>query len=705
MRRTSIPARRQGQRANLPALLACATLLACTVDDATTAAESIEFRVGSALPASMASTLANLQTAATAGKAFDPQRLAEVANDYAARYEGIARGATPLGITYLKDADGKVTAMSVTYARVDDLTHPTAAALQTWIDGESVTIASSLNDDDSLPLQEIAGLRVSDEYLNVIVGASVQQPRLLSMTDGLPVQVYEQLGRRRIAAELGVALGSVSAGTAFFEPTLDRASRLGLRYQVSGKGPHLYFVPDGGSALGMVVPAAAFAPVRSEAISAYTASLAAKLERPANTPLPRLLELEHARQWGRTFALLDAIAGSARPFPCSNCSALSLTQFDLGVLDLHDWLFADDDDDCTCTERYQDGSEQVVSDCGAMDCCELDDGEFPAGQNCLLDCTCDCEAQEWETIHYDHLLRGVPNLFQQDVTVPWSPVCSGTVAVGCGAIAAAELAVWYDMLGHDELLDHHHDTNGLFLWQDLSEELRNDYLDSHCIGRATWTTQADLAAGIFDYFWDQGVATSVVHDVVEIADEASAWVTIENEIAANRPLILGLNATAGAALGQGLINHYAVIVGHSTTVGTDEIHLNMGWGFGSSEIMEWDLVGQVHLYSVEIADAPTGNEECTADTPLDDLFAEDPWSLDWSASSWTYDDYPVVEHLTGTAAPDCDRIGGITEGWFDANWTEASHCLTPHDVDVIDQQYQDFEEELNDGSIPDWIWE
>jgi hypothetical protein len=689
------------------ALLACA-LAACRVDDVAESGEDdVEFRVGPTLPSSMATSNATLQATATAGRAFAPGRLREVATDYAARYHGLAADAAPLGITFLNDADGNVTAMSVTYARTSDVSHPTAASLQTWINTQSAAIETAIAADNALPLRAIAELRAPSEYLNVIVGATPRQPRLLSMTPGLPLQVYEQLGRRRIAEALDVPLANVGAGTAFFEPALDPTARMGLRYQVNGKGAQLYFVPTGAQPLGQVVSAATFGEARTTALATYKSALSTSLGLPPATGLGALLETKHARQWGRTFALMDAQWGAARPLACSNCSAQSNTLYEAGVRDFHDQMFLDTNDECDCVETDFDGSTRVVNDCDLADrCCELEDGEFPDTTDideCLRECECECEAQEWDTVYYDHVLRGVPNLFQHSVDIGFVPWCSDWVAVGCGPIAAAELAVWYDNLGHDGMLDHHHDTNGKFLWQDLAEELRDDYLDVTCLGGATATTNENLAEGTFDFFWDRGVPVAVVHDVVEVDEELDAWSTIGDHIEQEQPLILGFNANS-VPLGQGIMNHFALITGHSTTIGTREIHLNMGWGLSSQEVREWDLVGQVHLITVDVQPTPTGNEECMADTSLSTLFSPSS-SLEWSASWSNYDDYPVVEHLTGTTAPDCDRLGGATQGWFDVHWTEHVECITPHALDVLEQSYQEFEEELNDTSPPEWIWE
>ncbi|HWB75899.1 MAG TPA: hypothetical protein VG755_13115 [Nannocystaceae bacterium] len=666
-----------------------------------------EFRAEAALPSSMASTNASLQTTASNGHAFVPARLLEVANDYAARYEGIAPDAAPLGVTYLKDADGNVTAMSVTYA-LGSLSHPTASSLQTWLTTQSNAIQTAIDANGALPLGAIAGLRVSNDYLNVVVGATPRQPRLLSMSPGLPVQAYEQLGRRRIADELDVPLASVSAGTAFLESSLDPSTRMGLRYQVTGRGQHLYFVPTGGRPLGFVLSAATFTPARTTAITNYKNALVASLGQPSSTPLATLLETKHAQQWGRTFALMDAQHGAARVAACTNCTSFSMNLYESGVRDFFNQVFVDTNDECDCIETYHDGHTRVVNDCDNLSerCCELENGEYPDTtdvEECLLDCECECEAQEWDTVYYDHLLRGVPNLYQQSVDIPNVPWCHDRVGVGCGPVATAELAIWYDNLGYDELLDHHHDTNGLFLWQDLTAELREDFIDVTCWGGATYATNENLAEGTFDFFFDRGVPAGVVHDTVEVSEESSAWNTIRDEIELNRPLILGFNSDS-VPLGQGSMDHFALITGHSTTIGTKEIHLNMGWGLGSHEVREWDLVGQVHLITVDVSTSPTGNEECMADTPLSSLFTPSS-NLDWSASSWTYDDYPVVEHLTGSADPDCDRIGGVTNGWFDTHWTERTACLTPHDFEVLDQQYQEFQEELDAGDIPDWIWE
>jgi len=698
----------------LSALIVLAPSLACTTESEAAPTNDREapddFRsTGPELPSWMTSTPAALAATAANNPVFVAGRLAEVAADLAERHRGLS-DPTPLGVTYLRDLDGEVAALSFTYALGTNVEHPTAAGLNSWIASQTQQIDSTLAAGETLPLKEIRDLRLADDYLNVVVGARPSQPRLLSLSAGLPVEVYQALGRRSVARELGVPVQQVSAGEAFWDSRMSRGKHLGFEFEYAGT-TMIYFVPSPGAPTGRVITAGPFLEDRTALLADYKEDLAAALGASSSLPLERLLELKHAEPWGRYFAYLDTKAARTWAAPCPTCSTFSAERLDEGLIQFQDWIVEMLDGTCDCTATYLDGTEVAVNDCDDLsDCCELEDGELPAGTDpadCLDSCECDCEALEWQTIHYDHLLRGVPNLFQHQYDIPATPFCNDTVAVGCGPVAGAQIMIWHDKLGYDELLDHHHNTDGAFLWQDLAEELRDDYMGSYCWGDGTYTLLGPLGSGMFDYIWDQGLAASVQNDEIKPNDEASGWATITDQIESNNPLGLAFNTDSNNGLGQGAIDHFVVVTGHSTLLGIDEIHVNMGWGTGSTEILEWDIpVGDVHLYSIEIADPATGGLECMVDTPVADLFAESPASLEWSANSSTYDGYPVVEDLSGSTPPDCDRIGGETSGLYDSHWTERRICLTPAVIERFNTVVEEEMEQLGDLSDPpEWVWE
>jgi hypothetical protein len=669
--------------------------------------EAVELRSDAGLPQSMTMSPAQLEAAANEADTFGAVRLVELARDYARRHEGIAADAVPLGVRYLRDLQGKITAISVTFGADDQL--PSASALSQWITTKTQSAVQML--PNHVPIKEVGELLRPQDYVTVVLGATPAQPRLLSLRRGLPVQAFEQFGRWRVAQERGVPLTSVQVGPSFMEPQLTRGIHQGIVYQVTGQSPALFFAPSNAFATGVVANLPDFLVDRAQLLNQYQTDLAASLGEPVGLGRLALQERKHARQWGRHFALLDAHYGFKRALPCVNCSVLAEFELDQGVRDGMEVLIPGADEaECTCTAHYLDGSTASVPECDPMlpdSCCELEDGELPPGTDpadCLNYCECDCTDQEFSTIYYDHLLRGVPNFFQHEIPSQ-SIFCDANVAVGCGPIAAAMIMTWYDNLGHDALLDHHHNTDGAFLWQDLAEEFREDYLNGNCWNDVTFVTPNSMAGGMISYIHDAGLYGYVWHDEINRSSELDGWQTIKDEIEENRPLVLGYNVSA-SSIGGGLsIDHYAVITGHSTALGTHEIRVNQGWGIDSQETLEWDIpVGKVHLYAVEVTATPTGNLECAHDTPLDQLFAEDPELLDSSQDHWTYDGYPVVEDLSGSGAPDCDRIGGVISGEFDTNWTERRTCLTPFQHDLIDATFDEIQEEIFNGGPVDWIW-
>ena len=637
-----------------------------------------------------------LAALSTTPDAMDARVLHRLADRHAAAANRAEEPLTLLGEDVLGDLDGVSSAYVATYGR-GQLEAPSARLGR--LGTQTTRLVSALGGDDP-DLTLVSGLRAPAQYRSVIMGATRAQKRLISASDGLSPRAYEALARHLVAGAQRVQASRLSA-RAFIESDLSPALAFGVR--VTGLGrDFVYILPGAGLPTGRVVSTAAYREERDAVLRVHGAALAETLGEAA-PQTPAAYRVLAARAQGVKWdALLEEVRAGATTGPAMRFSPLEADPHFLGGLLTPDHFVSLGAPECTCTQTFIDGSTAPIDTCDDFGdaCCPWVDGEFQDDGQCPSTCVCECEDEvhvEGST-DYGVFIRGVPTLYQHQVSVPWSLVCQNEVAVGCGPIAVTALLSWYEGMGHGNLSDGFRSPAGEIKWQAMSETLRNDYLGSHCFGDATWTLPWDLEGGAIDFVDDQGVA----YDHIEMtnyldAGEDDAFDLVQAEIDASRPLILGYDSNLTNGLG-GSIDHYGIITGYVD----DTIYVNTGWGLGGNESYEFDIGPglPIYLLTFDFADlAGFGGDDavCAADG-LSAMFTLVD-GLSWSCAEDMYDDYPVLEDIGGEL---CDQIGGVEDYSYDYVdvSTTTYRCLTPALKRALDDSIAETLDELEGRSEP-----
>jgi len=265
------------------------------------------------------------------------------------------------------------------------------------------------------------------------------------------------------------------------------------------------------------------------------------------------------------------------------------------------------------TETWVDGTVFSLATCDfdAGVCCSYND-YLDDADSCVA--ACSCEESEWATSweltdENGTYIRGVPVLSQHDVTRTILGV-DRTFLSGCGAVALAELFLWYDAQGFSALADpYRHGPDGIVDWQEMTEDYM-DALDTRNFGanlNEDWDAGSvavrKIASGIEEVAADAGYTVDVEEQKLKSGDEDDAFSDIANSIRKGRPIYLAFdsdNALDEGALGGGeffdgmedefgSIDHFGLITGFDDTEEGQEIFVNMGWGDGSNEHFPWKI--------------------------------------------------------------------------------------------------------------------
>lgn len=381
------------------------------------------------------------------------------------------------------------------------------------------------------------------------------------------------------------------------------------------------------------------------------------------------------------------------------------------------------DEVCTCTASYSNGSSELVSECSRSECPDPEryvdcrnaasTGVMPI-EGCVLLESCDCtcttrEPRSGERYGDDVGLSGVPNLWQFDYRCG----AFGENAVGCGPVAASMITYWWAQQGYDGLV--HGLTSGGNTpasaehdWKAMVRTFRDDYLNGGiCISGQYATLQTTLRSGIKEYFEDSGYAADVDHYKVcsdcnrnqpEEIDPGRALGIIEGELRYGRPVIIGFNVGRATERtrelaedgyvyevysgelsngGDGWIDHYAVVTGYERIDGEDVLIMNVGWDHtdeGDAWVdipFLWKPAGRwLHVYTVDVEDAPDGFDWCALDRGIDDTFLA---SAELDASYADPDAGPETV-LAGTR---CGIVRDVTEYEYYPTWSGTSFECDP----------------------------
>ncbi|MGM0574329.1 MAG: hypothetical protein ACQEXJ_01160 [Myxococcota bacterium] len=706
-----------------------------------------------------------LAEAAGEDDTLSPTLLARASQHLARTVGGLAPVRRPLGGTLLRDLDGDPSAFVSVYSRDGSAT--TAAEVASGLEARSPALMAALQERRPADALRLASeLTAPGSFTTVMVGARPTAPTLVSASSGLPPQVLTLAGRARVREasgqqtvtpvrtfyeprmppgyDIGILyeVSGAPGGTAVKIPSPGKGGRLPGQKQTklpgtststtgaSGGARWIYLPPGPDHPMGSAIRAADYRkrqrrlraatlralaeptvlakPILKEAVKQSFAKkpVAKKLLAPVKQY--RAARSKQARQWGRLAATVGYTTARAA---CPSCSEQLSSELRIGLVDALDTHFGGivDAGACDrCALRYEDGSEVSVSTCeGAGEkCCDVVDGEW-AGDNCVVDCHCaGCEETRTETERIGRLLRGVPALDQFEID---DPKCeSGPVAVGCTPVAMAELILWHAALGFGVANDFR--TWDGYDWQSLVLDFR-DRMNSKCddADGTTGTWLFRQRPGLVSYFRDvgwKGLPRSefdVEKRRVRDSDEREAWVDIQVEVDAFRPVVI--NYCAGSkcpdADGLGEVNHTGLVTGWQSTDAGRFVYIVTGWGVGKNAIRQWYIPdGFIHLVFTDVdPDEDVDDNEAGRRCPSDDIddFLADHGPTGWSAEEARYDSEPVLEDIVGD---DCDLLEDVETSDVTYRWDERVRCVTPEDYEKLDRHLEESHDSL--GEDPCW---
>ncbi|MFT5431010.1 MAG: hypothetical protein ACI9OJ_001689 [Myxococcota bacterium] len=361
-----------------------------------------------------------------------------------------------------------------------------------------------------------------------------------------------------------------------------------------------------------------------------------------------------------------------------------------------------------CALTYESGMVLHSNSCETVEsalCCSYSD--WVEGEGCPTSCVCEwTEEREVDVVEeFPALIRGVPVLYQFDT----QPGDSVEKPIGCGAVAVAQLMLWYHQLGWTDLAEDYK-VAGAINWQSLTENLAsNDYLSTWIRRNASPTYVLDMQSGIEAWIDDRGYAANVTHYRVKESGgdvgPAAAFGIIKQSILQGRPVVIGYDTspTLGGGIGGGgddfgWINHYGLVVGVNDTDGKTRVLINAGLGTDRGDAgvnsYDWQIGdGSVHLWLVEMTasekdpaavDCPM-TDWATQYTPIGDVIiwtdgTVDPEEIGVTFEDSSYDSYPLVTRFI--AGDTCDLVGGdeVTSELRDVTIREEADCTPRYDV-------------------------
>ncbi|MBN1944704.1 MAG: hypothetical protein JW797_03465 [Bradymonadales bacterium] len=639
---------------------------------------------------------------------FKPRFLHRVAMRFAQLPGEIAQPVGPAGSSVVQDLNGTPSAFVETFARqADGQLRP--AEIAQHLNSTGRAFSNAIDQNRGLALNIIEDITMCDTYLTVAVGARPTTPTLIFRSTGLPPQVFRTVGRIQVSRALDVGLRDVIAVRPFYQPHMPVGLDWGLLYRV-GEGAdlnptHLFLVPSSAFPFGKVMSIEEYRSVRQQL---RESTLAAPREQTLYADLPDgaadpRIESQQIERWGRVAARAEyAEPGDLCPGcdPATNDTMERVRSDTIGDLIDSGILHGDDQTCGNCTYYYPDGEEVSVESCDSAGdaCCEWVDRAYVDTGDCIERCTCVCHQEYTRTERYGQFIRGVPKLHQYDYDDPECP--DAPVAVGCGPVAAAELLAWWDQLGWNLIGDSYRGGAGALRWHVLVEQLRNDYLDSWCDADdgQTGTWASAITSGIPVFMEDRGydidaIGLTVEQQKADASNEEELFEDIRSAINHSRPVLLGYCCDCGDLAGLGNANHAGIIVGYYTQDWVPYVYINTGWKSKGYQLMEWTIPdGSAVVYFAQIDQIPSGDRWCSADD-LSSYYTPYDTYLDYTCSDSQYDSYPVMRDIVGEV---CDRIAWDVEVTYTFEWQDNVNCLTPREVDRIEDSIREIEERMSD---------
>ena len=669
---------------------------------------------------------------------FTPGFLDFVARTYAQRIGGLPAGRRPLGGQVLAGLNGRPTALALVYGvEPEGLTRERVA--RRLGEGLRQTVRLLNAEEHGAAQGALSLLALPELFRTVIVGASPRSPSLVSWRAGLPPAVYGPVARKMAADHRRLPIGEVAVVRAFYEPRLAKDLEFGvlLRAPVSAAAAEVlvYLTPSPSFPLGRVLSRDHYARVVN------------RLRRPdaAGAPLSEPVQLIDAglseplaRGWGGLAARYGAPTAGAT---CRQCRASDVQAMTAGADEFRrsrmtgaprlEAAAADEPGrgrmteaprlvaGSGCTVTYQDGTtgpldelELGVESCAEISatvwsqvCCQTD---VQRGY-CLASCECPPVVSSHDTVvgGRDRFLQGVPVFFQHVMPDMCSSLLGSSADAfsGCGPVAGAMLAAWYDSLGHTGLGAGFRQ-GGKLDWRALVEELRREMgspcSPCFCNPHQTYTMPVSFRRGLEDFFTDRGLDVEVRRFKVKEDPRAGdpdqlsvfeGWQLIRTELEADRPVPI-LYCLLDGCDGLGfkdvdidiLISHYGLITGAYELDGKSFIHVDKGHGRKQNEVYEWEIPkGAVRLFTLKVLSDPAGESDCVADYEDEEAMQErflDPFLYVWNPFLGEVDRRLGVYFTDSDREFRWDNLG--QGGWVIEHEIAPQRCLLQKDKERVE---------------------
>ncbi|MEW6096263.1 MAG: hypothetical protein AB1567_07030 [bacterium] len=593
---------------------------------------------------------------------FDHKFLEKAARKYAILMGGIEPSMKPIGRSFLRDLEGNPTAFVAIFQTgpIDKtLTEQIADELNTQ--GDAIVRATKERQFDKAILS-LKKMRIPEKFTTVMVGASPITPTLVSLSKGLPPQVFMEIGRKNVANKIGKPINNIRVVKPFYEPRMSKGYEIGFLYkEVSSSGKpsteevlaekkYVYLLPSALFPIGITLQEKEYQNLRKslkdEASKEISKIKGMDPERGASAQGPN----GFVANWGRVSKSLGV---KDIKEICPNCEEKLITEFKMVSADPNVEIFQflphlaeseSTDENCTSYYTYINDNRTDVTSCDNLEnhCC-LENGQEWDPYNCPVSCTTECSEthNSYRTKTYSLTawyrvitsatvgrspsksawIWGVPTFYQHIAGQCSWPYQNQYYYVGCGPIAGAELVAWYASIGYTGLTDGFRDSNGKLKWQELAETLRDDYMNctARCAAEGddnpTSCSGIKVKNGLKDYFDEKGYENwNFSYYKVKAGGEgdkltpSEGFEKIKTYVDQGYPVIIVYcvdedQCDGGIGIRDVSLDwteaHDALITGYYEESGVDYIYINYGHGEGDNYHEEWHIPqGSVRLIFV-----------------------------------------------------------------------------------------------------------
>ncbi len=214
---------------------------------------------------------------------------------------------------------------------------------------------------------------------------------------------------------------------------------------------------------------------------------------------------------------------------------------------------------------------------------DTDSGKLPSGTGVTAPQTGGhTPAPELEQAGERALISGVPRYYQPGLSI-WGACEGDEFPAGCGPVAGAAIAGWWERRGFSGLMTGGQNADGL-PYDTIFELGRGRYMDRITGCDQTAVLPDKFKSGLQTYLNERSDIDFTVtkYTIEENSDFESLWSMVKSEIRAGRPLVYLFRADGDNIYsGYDFANHYAVVVGFDEQYGKKILIVQGNWGDGN----------------------------------------------------------------------------------------------------------------------------